>query len=182
MNTLKISLSLSLLTFLSLGMAPAQAGVMSCSAPAPTTYGLGNATSAECFTGNDTNQIDNAFVLFGSAGWILSEKNDGPDGDGTIEFLSAPVNGDKSGSWSIDTLAGLTDIAITLKAGNGFGAFLLDLSVPNPLVGTWSSGKDLSHSSIYYKGTPTTDVPEPASIALLLFGLLGLGVAKRYRS
>jgi hypothetical protein len=106
------------------------------------------------------------------------DKNDGPEGDGVIEFIDAPGNGTKSGDWEIDTLAGLDNIAITLKAGNGFGAFLLDLTVADPLSGIWASSKNLSHASIYYTGTPSK-VPEPSIMALFALGLFGLGFVRR---
>ncbi|MFV8572441.1 PEP-CTERM sorting domain-containing protein [Marinobacter sp. SBS5] len=168
MNVLAVSL---------LAASQAQAGLMSCSSA--TSYSLSNATQSACFTGNDSNQIDKDFSLFGMDGWMLAHKNDGPDGDGLISFTSAPDNGAKSGNWAIDTLAGLDNIVITLKAGNGFGAFLLDLTVGDPLSGTWSSGKGLSHASIYYKGEPTIKVPEPSILALMGLGLLGVGIARR---
>ncbi|WP_299478981.1 VPLPA-CTERM sorting domain-containing protein [uncultured Roseibium sp.] len=153
---------------------PAQAVPMSCSSAA--TYTLGDSTSAACFSGNDTNQIDGSFPLFGMTGWVLADKNDDTaSGDGTIKFVTGPTNGAKNGTWSIDTLAGLTNVVITLKAGNGFGAFLLDLTVPDPLSGIWSSSKGLSHASIYYNGTPTT-VPLPAGAVLLISGLAGIGL------
>ena len=117
-------------------------------------------------------------LFLGVQGWILSDKNDSLNGDGVIEFTDAPDNGDKSGNWVIDTLAGRDNIVLTLKAGNGFGAFLLDLTVVDPLNGTWSSGKGLSHASIYYNGTPSL-VPEPGVLALMGIGVFGLGIARR---
>lgn len=140
-----------------------------------TTYTLSDATAAACFTGNDTNQIDSAFSLFGMTGWILAQKNDSSTGDQKITFTDAPVNGTKSGDWEISGHADKT--VITLKAGNGFGAFLLDQP---GLSGLWSTGKDLSHASIYYIGTPS-EVPLPAAGLLLLGGLGGLGLAGRRR-
>ena len=159
----------------------AQAGLQTCTAGSggsSATFELDAATSAECFDGNDTNSINATFELFGKTGWILSDKSDGPDGDGTIVFAASPTNGAKSGGWEIDTLAGLNEIFITLKAGNGFGAFLLDLTGSDPLSGTWSSSKGLSHASIYYRGE-SNEVPEPGIIALLALGFLGIGIVGR---
>jgi len=150
-----------------------------------TSYTLSEAVGAECFSGNDTNTIVDAFTMFGKTGWVLSEKNDGPDGDGVITFTDAPSNGDKSGDWAIDALAGLDHIVITLKAGSGFGAFLLDLTTANPLTGTWETGKGLSHASIYYNGVPDTSinpVPLPAAAWMLLAGLGGLVAIARRRA
>jgi hypothetical protein len=155
---------------------PAQAGLLTCTST--TNYSLSDATQSECFSGNDTNQIDSGFSLFGMTGWTLSDKNDDSNGDGVINFITAPNNGNKSGTWAIDTLAGLDNVVITLKAGNGFGAFLLDLTTNDPLSGTWSSGKGLSHASIYYNGAPTK-VPEPSTLALIGLGLLGFGIVRR---
>jgi hypothetical protein len=180
---MKFAIKLITISFFGLFLmitSPVQAAFMGCSTvgPSSATFSLSDAADAECFTGNDTNDIDSSFEMFGMTGWILSDKNDGPEGDGVIEFTDAPSNGVNSGDWVIDTLAGLDDIVITLKAGNGFGAFLLDLTVSDPLSGLWTSSKGLSHASIYYKGTPSK-VPEPSIIALFALGLLGLGLARR---
>lgn len=168
----------------------ANAATLSCSTDgaggADATFYLGNSTMATCLptdgTGNanDTNTIDSNFMLFGKKGWVLSDKNDSADGDGLIEFLTAPVNNTTEGRWAIDTLAGLTHVVITLKAGNGFGAFLLDLTVANPLVGNWASTKELSHASIYYNGTPAP-IPLPAAGFLMIGALGGLAALRRRR-
>ena len=140
-----------------------------------TTYTLTPALDAECYTGNDTNQIDSDFVLFDHTGWMLADKNDdAASGDGVITFLDAPENGTTSGDWTISSIAGYT-VAITLKAGNGFGAFLVDMT-----TGDWMTSKDLSHASIYYKeGGDTPPIPLPAAGWMMIAGLGGLVAARR---
>ncbi|MEL6830954.1 MAG: VPLPA-CTERM sorting domain-containing protein, partial [Pseudomonadota bacterium] len=82
------------------------------------------------------------------------------------------MNGVRSGDWQIDALKGLDHVVITLKAGNGFGAFLLDLTGGAPLTGTWAATKDLSHASIYYNGE-VAPIPLPAAAWMFLTGLAG---------
>jgi hypothetical protein len=184
---MKFAIKLITISFFGLFLmitSPVQAGFMTCSTGSngsSATLSLSDAADAECFTGNDTNDIDSSFEMFGMTGWMLSDESEDSSPGDPISFLTAPENGANSGDWVIDTLAGLDDIVITLKAGNGFGAFLLDLTVSDPLSGLWTSSKGLSHASIYYKGTPSK-VPEPSIIALFALGLLGLGFARRRKA
>lgn len=163
----------------------ASAATMTCtggSGGSAATYSLSDATAASCFTGNDTNQINSDFSLFGMTGWILADKNAGANGDSAISFTDAPINGEgsKSGDWTISAVTGFLNVAITLKAGNSFSAFLLDLNDPTPLSGLWTSSKGLSHASIYYNGTVQA-VPLPAALPLLLAAIGGLAFAGRSR-
>lgn len=141
-----------------------------------TVYSLTNSTVGQCHDGNDINSVSGSFELLpGLTGWTRADSTDaGAPQNNLIQFTTAPVGGANSGTWTIDTLAGLTQIAIVLKAGSSFAAFLIDLTVPNPLTGTWTSSRDLSHASIYYRGTPVREVPIPAALPLLLTGLGGL--------
>ena len=179
-NTLApIAASIFLIT--SIG-APAVSAPMTCSSA--TTYLLSDAVDKMCYFGNDTPTVTSTFSMFGDTGWILSDKNDGPDGDGAIEYVTAPINGTKSGNWLLDTLAGASKVVLTLKAGNGWGAFLLDLTTVNPLSGLWETNKDLSHSSVYYQAgdtPPPSPIPLPAGFPLLLTALAALGLAGRRR-
>ena len=136
-------------------------------------FSLDNASGAECFTGNDTNQVDASFSMFGMTGWILGDKNDEIAGTGGVKFGTTPVNDDEFGAWSVVDMvgAGIGNIVVTLKAGNGFGAFLISDLGP----GTWTSSKELSHASVYYKdGEPPVYIPLPAASWLMIGGLGGL--------
>ncbi|MEL7482166.1 MAG: VPLPA-CTERM sorting domain-containing protein [Pseudomonadota bacterium] len=167
----------------------ASAGTLNCSVGSggsATNYYLGNATVTQCYVGNDTNTINDAFVLFSDAGftkdgWVLADKSDG-GGNQEIFFTELTVGTDLNtdpGTWSINSLRGLDHIVISLKTANGFGAFLLDLTVAEPTSGTWFTEvakngniRALSHASIYYNGE-LAPIPLPGAAWLMLTGLAG---------
>lgn len=145
------------------------------------TYSVDLALDAACFEGNDTNQIDAGFILFGDPGWTLADKNDdGTSGDGALSFLTGPINRATSGAFKIGNPSLYEDVVLTLKAGNSFAAFLLDGLSSDFLSGLWTSSKDLSHASVYYRGEPgVAPIPLPAGAVLLGSALLGLAAWRR---
>lgn len=166
--------------------APAGAATLGCATSgggkgngnSGASFTLGHAVDVTCVGGkNDTNTINAGYELFGHTGWILAQKTDGPEGDGKVTFAIAPENDTRAGTWKIGQYTGLEKAMVTLKAGNGFAAFLLDVK---DLAGTWSSSKGLSHASIYYKGNPAP-IPLPAAAWLLIGGIGALAATARRR-
>ena len=129
--------------------------------------------------------------FFGFDDWLLAEKQNTP---GALEsefdagWTVGPLGGSPTGTWAFDTWlwSAYDDIMIVLKGGktnnNGqdirFSGYLLD-QLNQPTNGTWDTGgKNVSHLSLYVRGgsTPPSGgtIPEPASLALVTAGLIGL--------
>ncbi|TNC71405.1 hypothetical protein [Rubellimicrobium roseum] len=149
-------------------------------------FGTGPVRDFACFEGNDTNSIGAGFVLFGQTGWLLADKSDDAvSGDGKLRFEMLPRGGRTSGTFSIANPLGLPEVAVTLKAGAGFAAALLDGLQADGRSFSWTLRRDLSHASIYYRPqaqVPLPPVPLPAGGVLLLSGLVGILALRFARS
>lgn len=149
-------------------------------------FSIDTASQVACFDGNDTNSIGPSFALFGQTGWVLADKNDDRrSGDGKLLFSFEPRNGARLGRFAVSNLMAVRDIAVTLKAGPGFAAFRLDGGNGAALDSAWRAGKELSHSSIYYRPRPATTlppVPLPAGLLLLGSALAGVVALRRSRA
>ena len=117
--------------------------------------------------------LDELADLSGLGGWSMvatywTER--GPSG--TLNLL-APIDG---------------AFAIALKAGSNFSLYYfngvgpaftsLDYSTLGTSVNVKGKAQDLSHATLY---TTAATVPEPESYAMLLAGLMGIGVVMRRR-
>ncbi|MBL4666484.1 MAG: hypothetical protein JKY04_03840, partial [Sneathiella sp.] len=94
--------------------------------PDGTAADLTTSTDCEVHLGiNDTEANVAAVDPFGITDWVLSDKIAGGDGDGMLD-LSGVVVDIHTGTWSIADYKGYTSVFLTLKASDGFAAYLLN--------------------------------------------------------
>lgn len=122
--------------------------------------------------------------FFGHNDWIFLEREPGNDGgtDQGLGITNNPPN-NNNGTWFVNpgALSAYEEFIIVLKAGEQWAGFLFDNQ--NADNGTWSfpGSPGLSHLSLYVRGEAETEVPEPATLGLLGFGLVGVYAAARRR-
>lgn len=159
------------------------------------SFTLDVSVDSTCVAGNDLGNggiEDGNQTFFGLDGWAVGDSTDSGAGDGSVQFVNAPVVNATSGTWSLQSYGGYDPLMIVLKSSTFYAAFLLDELVSG-LSGTWAitqeqcnrngcrtNGKELSHASVYYNGEPS-QVPLPAAGFLLLGGLGGLAALRRMR-
>jgi len=182
-----------------------------------TFRGSASDACAGLFSGNDSNST--MFNAFGGGGtWYQLAKDNNPGAGGadsgnlfddfgldagfTLEESTSGGGAAQSGtftlSWSGADLPVQMDMAIVLKAGNGWAGYKFDDELFNATstsdAGTWeieflnNGGQipNISHFSLYVSNAttpsivvPPTGISEPGTTALLGLGLLGFLVARR---
>jgi hypothetical protein len=152
-------------------------------------------------TFNDTLPDDG---LWAGEGFTLLTKSDSnppktENSIGGVDFLIS-TSGGTNGEWTLrwtEKVAGslpiTLDLIASVKGSNAYTLFLFKdltfLTVPFSGTGTFSTqslrtGGDqtpnLSHMSIFGRIAITEEVPEPATVALLGLGLIGIGFRRRF--
>jgi hypothetical protein len=151
--------------------------------------------------GGNTTGFSSAFSGSGTGPWslITGYGGDGnvlpgaPNALGGVTFTSSFTRTtNKVGAWSINASAPVTlDLVFAMHGANRSGSFLFnDLSLPGAnATGTWeikwvnNGGQvpDYSNLMIFGRDAAVTTVPVPGAAALMLAGLVGLGLAWRRR-
>ncbi len=165
-----------------------------------------NKSANDCYghVANDNDTVSDINALAWGNGWLFAARDNIGSRDRSNTVLGIAWNiiaseGDE-GSWTLTgvdrngtnpaNLGDTFDFVGVLKGGNGWAAYLFDNVVfDGSDGGTYAieffnkGGKipDLSHLSIYARegGKPTNDVPEPGTLALAGFALLGLALTGR---
>jgi hypothetical protein len=157
-----------------------------------STLDLFHPDASDCagaFYGNDINQLDDVRSEIIGQGWgSLATYLGSTDNDSNYGPMRRVPDAPYGNLRFDNPLTG--DYVIALKASNQFSLYYFAGLVNQSQIFYTTLGtaqnrhgfpKDLSHASLWSVTGRTVSVPEPASAALLLTGMIGLGFTARRR-
>jgi hypothetical protein len=179
-----------------LSFGAANATAINCADGTPDVTGNVSPTSACQYSDsatNDSEAVVNSEMFFGFDDWIFDAKDEADNGFGAVDegadTLGLIIDGDtESGTWELTGISSLDglDVMLVFKDGQTalpgvVVAYLLsglsgDFS--SPFFGDRGQLKDISHISVYYRGS-VSEVPLPAAAWLMIAGIAGLSAASR---
>ena len=141
---------------------------------------IANFTTSNQSNSSIATLVTDYLSLLGDNVTYLGRQNGSGLASGIASITTSPTSGSLSGTWNLNPgSTGFVGSFVAIHAGEGQSDDLFSINSPGT-SGTWATNNGHGLSNFDLFGTNSiTQAPEPASMALLGAGLVGLCVARR---